>query len=105
MAKHVVEIMDINGIRKTIELSNSATGQAPEQSRNVQTEEYKVMGMDETRQINPQFQMFSMDEFRLPATGESSRKTSASTALHEQVIQGGSLATILSQCLVSEDKD
>jgi hypothetical protein len=32
----------------------------------------------------------------------SSRKTSAETA---NIIQGGSLATILSQALISEDKD
>jgi len=48
-----------------------------------------------------------MDDFRVPATVESSRKTSASTSVLpvQSQIQGGSLATILSQSLVSEDKD
>jgi len=45
-----------------------------------------------------------MDDLKLSA-GDNSRKTSASTEKASQAIQGGSLATILSQSLVSEDKD
>lgn len=49
--------------------------------------------------------MFNLDDLKF-SVGESSRKTSANTA-HEaaHTIQGGSLATVLSQALVSEDKD
>jgi hypothetical protein len=54
-------------------------------------------------QINGDFQMFSVDDIKIDS---SSRKTSASTHLDKlNVIQGGSLSTVLSQSLVSEDKD
>lgn len=59
--------------------------------------------MDQTRQLNPQFQMFNMDDLKL--NEDSSRKTSASTFNQAPQIQGGSLATILHQSLQSEDKD
>lgn len=62
-----------------------------------------VVEMDQTRQLNPQFQMYNLDELRLDV--ESSRKTSASTYIKETQIQGGSLAIILQQSLQSEDKD
>jgi hypothetical protein len=47
-----------------------------------------------------QYSLFNIDELKLPA--QDSRKTSTSTT---DAIQGGSLATILQQALISEDKD
>lgn len=42
-----------------------------------QQDDYMVVEMDQTRQLNPQFQMFNVDELKL--NEDSSRKTSAST--------------------------
>jgi len=57
MSKHLVEIFNEGAIRKTIELSNTAPANQVkgEVSKGPSNEEYKVVGMEDARQINPQF--------------------------------------------------
>ena len=91
-------------IRKQIDISEEEQKESHGAKKEAASE-YNVVGMEESRQINNDFSMFTLDDLKM--VGESSRKTSASTNVKDsnQIIQGGSLSTILSQSLISEDKD
>lgn len=81
-------------------MSGTADLQHAKKKSGLNQEEYAVTGVEDSRQLN-QFSLFNLDDLKLPA--QDSRKTSSSTA--KDIISGGSLATILQQALVSEDRD
>lgn len=100
MLQREVTLFEDTKIRATIELSGIADKTQAKKKAGNNQEEYTVTGVEDARQLN-QFSLFNIDELKLPQP--DSRKTSSST--HKDAIQGGSLATILQQALVSEDKD
>ena len=80
LSRHVSPLFsEENAIQKEISIDAAgAQEQAAGSTQKQNTENYNVVEMDQSRQINPQFQMFNLDELKI-AQDSSSRKTSAST--------------------------
>lgn len=94
-----VNLFEDTKIISNIELSGIVDKTHAKKKAGTNQEDYAVTGVEDTRQLQ-HFSLFNIDELKLPQ--QDSRKTSSST--HKD-IQGGSLATILQQALISEDKD
>jgi len=56
MSKHILNLIEDGSIKKTIEIGSAQFSAA--EAKKVSQEEYKVVAMEDSRQINPQFQMF-----------------------------------------------
>lgn len=101
MVKEEVKLFEDDKIRQSIELKG-INGEQAAAKKLAKGEEYNVTEMQDQRVIRNGNSISLFNQSHLVLEQNSSRKTSAST---EKQIQGGSLATILQQALVSEDKD
>jgi hypothetical protein len=94
-----VSYIDSTTIIKNVELKSLGEKQINGKKKANNEEDYTVAALEDQRQdggMGNNFSLFDMEDLKVV----DSRKTSASTT-----IQGGSLATVLQQALVSEDKD